>query len=252
MLTDQRHQLIRDRLAAEGSVLAGELASRFGVSEDTVRRDLRELAKAGHCRRVYGGAVAAAPFAAAPIGLRGGHAVEEKARLASTAMALLSSGQTLFIDGGSTNTAIAKAIPCDLELTIATNSLGVASALSNHPLVELTVLGGRFVRDLGTCVGADTLAAIAQLGADLFFLGSCGLDASRGVTAFDSAEAEVKRAMARNSAGIVIAVTNDKLATAAPYRVAGAEAIRHLVVEKTAPAAILADFERQGAEIHFA
>jgi len=58
--------------------------------------------------------------------------------------------------------------------------------------------------------------------------------------------------MARNSAGIVIAVTNDKLATAAPYRVAGAEAIRHLVVEKTAPAAILADFERQGAEIHFA
>lgn len=252
MLTDQRHQLILDRLAAKGSVLAGELASHFGVSEDTVRRDLRELAKAGQCRRVYGGAVAAAPFAAAPIGLRGGHAVEEKARLASAAAALLSGKQTLFIDGGSTNTAIAKAIPRDLELTIATNSLGVASALSDHPLVDLIVLGGRFVRDLGTCVGADTLAAIEQLGADLFFLGSCGLDASRGVTAFDSAEAEVKRAMARNSAGIVIAVTNDKLATTAPYRVAGAEAIRHLVVEKTAPAAILADFERQGAEIHFA
>lgn len=252
MLTDERHQIIRDRLAAEGRVLAGELAGRFGVSEDTVRRDLRELAKAGHCRRVYGGAVAAAPFAAAPIGLRGGHAVEEKARLASTAVALLSSGQALFIDGGSTNTAIAKAIPRDLELTIATNSLAVASALSDHPLVELTVLGGRFVRDLGTCVGADTLAAIAQLGADLFFLGSCGLDASRGVTAFDSAEAEVKRAMARNSAGIIIAVTNDKLATAAPYRVAGAEVIRHLVVEKTAPAVILADFESRGAEIHFA
>ncbi|TIW15759.1 MAG: DeoR/GlpR transcriptional regulator, partial [Mesorhizobium sp.] len=107
-------------------------------------------------------------------------------------------------------------------------------------------------RDLGTCVGGDTLAAVAQLGADLFFLGSCGLDASRGVTAFDSAEAEVKRAMARNSAGIVIAATNDKLATAAPYRVAAPDAIRHLVVEKTAPSAVLADFERLGAEIHFA
>ncbi|TIX13374.1 MAG: DeoR/GlpR transcriptional regulator, partial [Mesorhizobium sp.] len=83
-------------------------------------------------------------------------------------------------------------------------------------------------------VGADTLAAVSQLGADLCFLGSCGLDAARGVTAFDSAEAEVKRAMARNSAGLVIAVTNDKLATAAPYRVAKPEAIRHLVVEKTA------------------
>jgi len=252
MLTDQRHQLIRDRLAAEGSVLAGELAGLFGVSEDTVRRDLRELAKAGLCRRVYGGAVVAAPFATTPVGLRASHAVEEKARLARATVALLARGQTLFIDSGTTNAAIARAIPRDLDLTVATNSLEVASALSEHALIELIVLGGRLDRHLGACVGADTLAAVAQLGADLFILGSCGLDASRGVTAFDSAEAEVKRAMARNSAGIVIAVTNDKLATAAPYRVAGAEAIRHLVVDKTAPAAILADFERHGAEIHFA
>lgn len=252
MLTEERHQLIRDRLAAEGKVLAGELASRFGVSEDTVRRDLRELAKAGQLRRVYGGAVASAPFAAATIGQRGGHAVEEKLRLAKAAVGLLAAGQSLFIDGGTTNEAIARAIPRDIELTVATNSLGVASALAGHSLIELTMLGGRYVRDLGTCVGGDTLVAVAQLGADLFFLGSCGLDVSRGVTAFDSAEAEVKRAMARNSAGIVIAVTNDKLATAAPYRVAAPDAIRHLVVEKTAPVAIVGDFERLGAEIHFA
>ena len=140
MLTDERHQIIRDRLAAEGRVLAGELASRFGVSEDTVRRDLRELAKAGQCRRVYGGAVAPAPFAAAPVGLRAGHAVEEKTRLARATVALLSRGQTLFIDGGTTNAAIARAIPRDLELTIATNSLEVASALSDHALIELIVL----------------------------------------------------------------------------------------------------------------
>jgi len=252
MLTEERHQFIRDRLAAEGKVLAGELASRFGVSEDTVRRDLRELAKAGQLRRVYGGAVASAPFAAATISQRSSHAVEEKRRLAKVAVGVLTAGQTLFIDGGTTNEAIARTIPRDIELTVATNSLGVASALADLPLVEMIVLGGRYVRDLGTCVGGDTLAAVAQLGADLFFLGSCGLDASRGVTAFDSAEAEVKRAMVRNSAGIVIAATNDKLATAAPYRVAASDAIRHLVVDKTAPSDILADFERLGAEIHFA
>lgn len=252
MLTEERHQIIRDILAADGRVLAGELASRFGVSEDTVRRDLRELAKAGQLRRVYGGAVTLAPFAAATISQRSGHAVEEKLRLAKTAVGVLASGQTLFIDGGTTNEAIARAIPRDIELTVATNSLGVASALADLPLVELIMLGGRYVRDLGTCVGGDTLAAVAQLGADLFFLGSCGLDALRGVTAFDSAEAEVKRAMAKNSAGIVIAATTDKLATAAPYRVAAPDAIRHLVVEKTAPSTILADFEHLGAEIHFA
>ena len=252
MLTEQRHQIIRDALAAEGRVLAGELADRFGVSEDTIRRDLRELAKSGQLRRVYGGAVAPAPFAAATIGQRGRHAVEEKMRLAQVAVGVLSSGQTLFIDGGTTNQAIARAVPRDIALTVATNSLGVASALADLPLVDLIMLGGRYARDLGTCVGGDTLAAVAQLSADLFFLGSCGVDASRGVTAFDSAEAEVKRAMARNSAGIVIAATADKLATAAPYRVATADAIRHLVVERTAPAAVLADFERQATEIHLA
>ncbi|TPJ64138.1 DeoR/GlpR family DNA-binding transcription regulator [Mesorhizobium sp. B2-7-1] len=252
MLTEERHQLIRDQLAADGKVLAGELAGRFGVSEDTVRRDLRELAKAGQLRRVYGGAVTSAPFAAATLSQRSRHAVEEKTRLASAAVALLSAGQSLFIDGGTTNEAIARAIPRDMELTVATNALGVASALADLPLVELIVLGGRYVPDLGTCVGADTLAAVAQLGADLFFLGSCGLDVARGVTAFDPAEAEVKRAMAKNSAGIVIAVTNDKLITAAPYRVTGADAIRHLVVEKTAPVATLADFQSRGAQIHFA
>ncbi|MEW6633988.1 MAG: DeoR/GlpR family DNA-binding transcription regulator [Pseudomonadota bacterium] len=252
MLTEERHQQIRDRLAAEGKVLAGELASRFGVSEDTVRRDLRELAKAGQLRRVYGGAIAPAPFAAATIGQRGNHAIEEKLRLAKVSAGLLAAGQSLFIDGGTTNEAVARAIPRDIELTVATNSLGVASALADHTAIRLIVLGGRYVPDLGTCVGGDTLAAVAQLSADLFFLGSCGLDVSRGVTAFDSAEAEVKRAMARNSAGIVIAVTNDKLATAAPYRVAAPDAIRHLIVEKTAPEAILADFGRLGVEIHFA
>ncbi|MGX8007912.1 DeoR/GlpR family DNA-binding transcription regulator [Mesorhizobium sp. ORM8.1] len=252
MLTEERQQLIRDQLAADGRVLAGDLASRFGVSEDTVRRDLRELAKAGQLRRVYGGAIASAPFAAATIDQRSGHAVEEKLRLAKASVGLLKAGQSLFIDGGTTNEAIARAIPRDIELTVATNSLGVASAVAGLPLAKLIVLGGRYIPDLGTCVGGDTLAAVAQLGADLFFLGSCGLDIARGVTAFDSAEAEVKRAMAKNSAGIVITVTNDKLATAAPYRIAGSDAIRYLVVEKTAPAAILADFERQGAEIRFA
>ena len=74
MLTDERHQIIRDRLAVEGRVLAGELASRFGVSEDTVRRDLRELAKAGQCRRVYGGAGAPARIASAPGGQGAGDA----------------------------------------------------------------------------------------------------------------------------------------------------------------------------------
>jgi DeoR/GlpR family transcriptional regulator of sugar metabolism len=251
MLTEERHKFIRGQLAAQGSVLAGELATRFGVSEDTVRRDLRELARAGECRRVYGGAVAPAPYAGS-FSLRSDHAAEAKARLANAAVKLLSAGQTLFIDASTTNIAVAKAIPSNIELTVATNSIGVATALSGHELVELIMLGGLFDREKGACLGGDTLHAIAQINADLFLLGACGVDASRGVTAFDSAEAEVKRAMAKNSTSIAIAATTDKLATAAPFRVAEPEAISHLIVEKTAPADILAEFEGCGAVIHLA
>ncbi len=249
MLTDERHNFIRNELASKGRVLAGELAARFGVSEDTARRDLRELAKAGDCRRVYGGAVAPVPQEQS-ISTRLATVSAEKLRLAAAAVKLIAPGQSLFIDSGSTNIAIAKAIPSHIELTVATNSLGVATALAAHQHVKLIVLGGVHVRDLGACVGADTLRSISQFNADYYFLGSCGVDAVRGATAFDAAEAEVKRAMARNSTNIVVIATTDKLETAAPFRVAGPEAIGHLVVENDAPIEVLLKFEKQGAHIH--
>src|ERR1700752_4864129 len=102
MLTEERYQFIRGQLAAQGSVVAGQLAARFGVSEDTVRRDLRELAKAGECRRVYGGAVTPAPSVGS-FSQRSSHAAEAKARLAEAAVKLVSARQTLFIDASTTN-----------------------------------------------------------------------------------------------------------------------------------------------------
>ena len=228
MLADERHNFIRGELASKGRILAGELAARFEVSEDTARRDLRELAKAGLCRKVYGGAVALAPDVG-PLRVRNDLMRDEKMRLALVAVKLIRSGQSLFIDSGSTNIAIAKAIPKNIELNVVTHSLGVAVALADHDLVKLTVLGGAYDRDLGSCVGQVTLEAISHLHADLLFLGSCGVDASLGATAFDSAEAEVKRAMAKNSSAIVVVSTLDKLATAAPFRVVEPEAIGHLL-----------------------
>lgn len=250
-LTEERHRAIRERLAADGRVLANELAADFGTSEDTVRRDLRELAKAGACRRVYGGAVALSPYPG-PLSVRVHHAPDAKLRLAATAAGLVRPDQTLFLDASTTNIAIAGALPPDIRLTVATNAISVATALVAHPLVSLVVLGGRFDREGGACVGSNTIEAINQMSADLFFIGTCGVDAERGVTAFDAAEAEIKRAMVRNSRSLVIAATTEKLATAAPFRVAAAEAIDHLIVEQDAPADILAAFAGLGATIHHA
>ena len=249
MLSQERHNFIRAELALKGRVVSFDIAQRFGVSEDTARRDLRELAKGGDCRRVYGGAVA--PNGGA-LKERNNHLRDEKRRLAHCAAKLIRSGQTLFIDSGSTNIAIAQAIAGDLELTVATNSLGVAVALADHPKVKLVMLGGAYNRELGICSGEDTLSSIGKIYADVLFLGSCGVDSVHGATAFNSAEAEVKRAMAKNCAQIVVAATSEKLATAASFHVVGPKLIHHLVVNRPVKASVLSPFKKQGITIHLA
>lgn len=249
MLTDQRQSQIRAELAEQGSVVASSLAARFGVSEDTIRRDLRDLAKSGECSRVYGGAILRR---AAPLVLRHALAPDEKAALAQAAVHLIRPHQTLFIDAGSTNLAIARALPADMPLTVATNALAIATVLAERSNLTLILLGGRHDHASGACTGAATLAAIAALCADLFFLGTCGLDPMHGATAFDAAEAEVKRAMAANSASLAVAATAEKLCTHAPHRIAPLAAIDHLITQNSVTADVLAAFHAAGARLHLA
>ncbi len=247
ILADERYRVIRGLLAADGQVLATDLVTRFGVSEDTVRRDLRALARAGDCRRVYGGAVAAADHG--PVRQRATIAPETKMRLADVAVTLLRAGQLVYIDAGSTNIAIAKAIPPGLALTVATNALGVAAVLADNPDIALIVLGGSFDARTGACLGGETLRAIDRLRADLVFLGACALDVSAGVTVFGADDAEAKRAMVANSRAVAVAATASKLQTAAPYFVAPASAITNLITEAVASAEVMAAMEAAGCTV---
>lgn len=251
MLTDERHDIIRTLLATDGRVVANELAARFGVSEDTVRRDLRELAKAGYCRRVHGGALAPAPVAL-PIAARVEKDSDAKTKLAGEAVRLLQPQQTIFIDAGSTNYAIARAIPRDIEVTVVTNAPAIAAALADHERAKVIVLGGIYNGALGSVGGNTTVEAVEAIYADLVFLGSCAIDVAFGVSALDAVEAEVKRAMVMQSRAVVVAATTDKLGLAAPFRIARPEALTHLVVEADADPDLLADFAVQGTTIHHA
>lgn len=251
MLTDERHDVIRTLLLTDGRVVANELAARFGVSEDTVRRDLRELAKAGYCRRVHGGALAPAPEAL-PISARVEKNADAKTRLAAEAVKLLQPRQTVFIDAGSTNYAIARAIPRNMELTIVTNAPAIAAALADDERATIIMLGGLYNRTTGSVGGNATVQAVEAIYADLVFLGSCAIDVTFGVSALDAIEAEVKRTMVTQSRAVAVAATSDKLGLAAPFRVARPETLTHLVVEPTADPGRLGDFAAQGTTIHHA
>jgi DeoR/GlpR family transcriptional regulator of sugar metabolism len=253
MLAEERAVAIQHRLERDGRVVAADLAQEFAVSEDTIRRDLRDLAKAGLCRKVYGGALLAGPAPQdGPIARRATLATKDKGQIGTLAATLIEPGQIVFLDAGSTNLAIAAAIPRNMAITVATNAPAVAVALADHPQARVILLGGQFDPDKGGCHGGATLGAVSQIHADLFFVGACGLHGVIGVTAFDPAEAEVKRAMARQSTRLVVAATSDKIATIAPFQVAPADAVDHLVILHGADLQTVAAFERLGTSVHVA
>ncbi|MDC9822920.1 DeoR/GlpR family DNA-binding transcription regulator [Devosia sp. ZB163] len=251
MLTEERHDHIRRKLAAEGKVVAAELALEFDISEDTVRRDLRELARVGECRRVYGGALSPAPDLGS-IAQRQGALVESKLSLARVVAGLVAPEQTLFVDAGSTNLAIAQALPRDLAITVVTNAPAVATALADHPNCRTMVIGGQFNSDKGACLGSHALRDIQRVRADLLILGTCGVDPRVGVSALDAEEAEIKRAMVEQSRQLVVPATADKIGTTAPFDVADTSRIDHLVVTKDADAVTIDTFRALGVTVHVA
>lgn len=230
----ERQQLISERLALYGRVIAADLANEFNVSEHSIRRDLGALAAAGLCKRVYGGAIRL-PAAEAPMGVRVRQNSVRKDSLGQAAASLLSAGQHVFIDAGSTNLAIACAIDPRLQLTLTTNSPLIAVQLMKLPRAEVIVLGGRLNPVAGGAIGLTAVRQLGQFSFDLCFLGACAIDPDNGVTAFGLDDAEFKRAVVAASGQVVVAVTNEKLASVAHYQVASCEEVAALVVEHDAP-----------------
>jgi DeoR/GlpR family transcriptional regulator of sugar metabolism len=215
----QRHALIQERLAASGKVIAADLAEEFGVSEDTIRRDLRDMAAAGLCERVYGGALPPAPFPGG-LSVRTRLDPERKAALAAVAVREIRDGMFVFFDVGSTNLAIAKALPPGLKITAATNAPIIAAALMEHEGVNVIVIGGAIDRETGAAVGAEAVSELRRLRPDLCILGACGIDRDAGVTSFGYEDSIFKRHAVEQSRSVMAAVTSEKLGTAAPFSVA--------------------------------
>jgi len=242
LFPDERAALILERLRAHGRVWASGLALELNTSEHTIRRHLGNLAAAGLCKRVYGGALllstASGTHAARMI-----QAPDRKAQLARTAVSIVQAGSILLIDAGSTNSAIASALPEHLDLTVVTNAPDICAGLCGRPGFQVLQLGGRVSRAHGGAVGATALLQVQQIKADLYFMGTCAFDPAGGASAFDSEEAELKRAMVQASGQTALAITTEKLMSTAPYLIAPPSAIEYLMVEPGLPADWLADLQ---------
>jgi DeoR/GlpR family transcriptional regulator of sugar metabolism len=251
MLTSQRKKHLIDVLRRDGQIVASKISAHLGVSEDTIRRDLREMARDGLLQRVHGGALPASP-AMADFAARQHIATGDKAAIGRAAAALVRPGQVVFVDGGTTCTQLVRHFPPGLAATVVTHSPSIAVELLGHPEIEVIMLGGRLFRHSVVGVGAATLEAIAQVRADTYFMGVCSVHPEAGLSTGDFEEACVKRALCKAAADTIVLASSEKLATASPYRVVGLSEVSGIVVPAETPAELIEPYRQRGIALTLA
>jgi DeoR/GlpR family transcriptional regulator of sugar metabolism len=249
MLAAERRDLLVERLRRDGKLVARDLAQELGVSEDSVRRDLRELADAGLCQRVYGGALPASPLLGTTHASRSGIAPESKRRVGARAADLIVPGSTVILDGGTTGLAAAEALRPDLAATIVTHSPTTAAALADHPNVDVFILGGRLSKESTVTCGAAAAEAASTITADLYLMVTTGIHEQAGLTAGDPDEAALRRILVSRAADTYVLGSLDKIGTVAPYTVTGLSDVAGIVTDAPSYHPTMQQLRQQGVTI---
>jgi len=249
MLAAERRDLLVSRLRRDGKLVARDLAAELSLSEHIVRRDLRELAAAGLCQRVYGGALPVSPAFGATHARRSELAPESKRRVGARGAYLVSPGSTVILDGDTTGVAVAEALRADLAATIITNSPTVSAALVEHPSVEVLILGGRLHKQYGAASGAAAAEAAHGISADLYLLVVAGIHPNEGLTVSDFDEAALKRILVSRAADTYVLASLEKIGTVAPYTVTGLSEVAGIVTDAPANHPTIKQLRQQGINI---
>ncbi|WP_426210492.1 DeoR/GlpR family DNA-binding transcription regulator [Massilia sp. TWP1-3-3] len=243
MLTSQRKREILDTLAHDGHLIAKALSERFAVSEDTIRRDLRELAAEGLLQRVHGGALPSSP-AVANLTLRENLSSPAKERIARAAAQLVAPGHTIIVDGGTTSIQLVRCLPKSLTATVVTHSPHVAVALADHLDIEVILIGGRLFRHSMVTVGAAAIEALRHIRADMYFMGVTGVHLRAGLSTGDLEEAYMKRALASQAAETIVLASHEKINAASRCKIGDLGLANSIVLERESPPAFIDALER--------
>lgn len=248
MLKEERQQQILTLLRDQGKIVASDLSRSLEISEDTIRRDLRDLDEAGLLLRVHGGAL---PRSTTPPNYtaRVGQATVVKDAMAEATVKRLRDSQVILMDGGTTVLRVAQHLPPDLKATVVTNSIPLMAALTQHPTVEVILLGGHLFKDSQVAVGAQTVAALRSIRADICLLGVAAIHPEVGITTLDYEEALVKQAMVAGANEVIALATADKLGKAAPFIAATPDQVHLLVTEHDVPEEIMDDYRARGIPV---
>lgn len=240
MWQEERHRRIRKLLASAHSISAERIASELGVSRETVRRDLIELAARGALRRTHGGAVALHAPETTSVPAMGGVSARHAHAIAQAGAAQVLEGETVFVCAGELSAHVAHALSMRQGLTVITNAFDVATRLAADPSQgaaagnRAVVLGGAVPAGAHATSGEQTIAEIHRYQADAALLMPAAVDARHGAMYEDLADAEVARAMAANARRVIVLATDRRIGTTARVSACPADRMACLVTPRKA------------------
>ncbi len=229
-LPEERREEILKILKCDGKVTALSLSETLAVSEDTVRRDLKELEINNQLKRVHGGALPCSPIVA-PFSERRDINIKSKKKIANITAQYIKNNQVVFVDSGTTALETVKSLPFDLKATIITTSLYVVFALEQHHNIEIILLGGRINHNDMSTNDHTTVSAIKEIYADVCILGVCSIEINKGITTNNFNEVAIKKQMVKNSTTKIIPVTSDKFNTVANFKISNSFDIDYIITD---------------------
>lgn len=252
--TSERRRQITTMIKSRGSVQVAPLSDMFGVSMQTIRKDLHYLEMHGIAARAYGGAIAAevVNIAEAPIETKQVSHTAEKERIGRMAAALVEPGDSIMLDSGTTALQIARFLPDEEDITVVTNDFGVLGALSQKRHLKIVMLGGELRRKNMAFYGAQTVASLDDLMLDKLFLGVDGFDVERGITTHYEPEAQLNRKMVASARRVIAVTDSSKFGKVCLHRIIDIREIDDLITDSAAPDYIQRPENALGFRVHLA
>ncbi|WP_223591741.1 DeoR/GlpR family DNA-binding transcription regulator [Neobacillus bataviensis] len=253
MIVAERRKFIKDLLLKNKSVKVSDLVELLHVSEETIRRDLVRLEKAGIAEKNYGGAIliedAANVPVVPPVDERKRQYSLEKELIGRAAASLVKEGQIIILDAGSTTWFVGKHLPANASLTVITNAINVAEECSKDETASIYLLGGELRRNSMSLVGPQAETELKKYSADFVFLGTSGISLRQGFTSSDLFEAEIKRGMVSAGQKIVVVADHSKLEKAGLTTFCNFEETDIFITSDLTDKKILKEIEDRGVQV---
>lgn len=248
MLKMERQAYILHQVNLHNKILSADITQQINVSDDTIRRDLQELAKDGKIIKVHGGALSPS-YHNGHHSTREIYAYNQKRIIAKKAASLIKNGMFVLTGGGTTIIELARALPPSLHATFISGSIPALFEYSNHPNIEVIAIGDKVAKNSKITVGLEAVSKIKELKVDMCFLGVNAISLENGVSDNDWDVVKIKKAMVESSRRLVCLTISEKLNSQQPIQVCDSKKIDTLITELPADDLLLQPFVQAGITV---